>query len=60
MEIDFKALSPEQNKILREILSICKYFQATRSWNPPVSDQVLVQQAHEIGWKMTQLEKVSQ
>jgi len=59
MEIDFTKLFPEQEKLLREILGMCKYFQVTRSWNPPVSDGVLAQQAREIGWKMTQLEKVS-
>jgi hypothetical protein len=59
MEIDFSKLSPEQDKILREILGICKYFQSTRTWNPPVSDGVLAQQARELGWKITQLEKVS-
>jgi hypothetical protein len=60
MEIDFSKLSPEQDKLLREILSTCRYFQLSRTWNPPVSDGVLVQQAREIGWKMEQLNRVSQ
>jgi hypothetical protein len=60
MEIDFTKLSPEQVKILREILKTCQYFQATRTWNPPISETVLAGQAREIGWRMEQLEKVSQ
>jgi hypothetical protein len=56
--IDFKNLSAEQEKILREILSICKYFATTRGWKPPVCDVVLADRAREIGWKMLQLEKV--
>jgi hypothetical protein len=58
MEIDFKKLSPEQDKILREILATCSYLQAASAWKPPVSEDVLAQQARELGWKFTQLEKV--
>ena len=60
MEIDFKKLSPEQDKILREILTTCRYLQVSSAWNPPVSDDVLSRQARELGWKFTQLEKSSQ
>lgn len=58
MEIDFKKLSPEQDTILREILSVCRYFQVSRTWHPPVSDGILVREARELGWKMEKLETV--
>jgi hypothetical protein len=32
MEIDFKKLSPEQEKIFREILGVCHYFQHAARW----------------------------
>jgi hypothetical protein len=48
MEIDFTKLSPEQVKILREILKTCQYFQISNAWNPPVSDDVLARQAREL------------
>jgi hypothetical protein len=59
MEINFSKLSPEQDKLLREILGICRYFQVSRTWIPSVGDDVLARQAREIGWKIAQLEKVS-
>jgi len=58
-DLDFKNLSPIQESVLREILSICKYLQQASRWNPPVSDTVLAQQAREIAWRMQQLEKVA-
>jgi hypothetical protein len=59
MELDFKSLTPEQEKILREILVICHYFQQATRWVPAVSDDVFAKQAREIAWKMAKLEKVS-
>jgi len=58
-KIDFKNLSDEQERLLQEILKVCKYFQVTRSWNPSVSDGVLAEQARELGWKFSQLERLS-
>jgi len=60
MEIDFKNLQPEQEKILREILATCRYFQVASSWRPTVSDDVLAGYARELGSKCSQLERVSQ
>jgi hypothetical protein len=59
-ELDFKQLSPEQESLLRGILSICRYFQQATRWNPPVSDDVFARQARDIAWKMDQLNRVSQ
>jgi|HubBroStandDraft_4_1064222.scaffolds.fasta_scaffold1103580_2 hypothetical protein len=59
MDLDFKSLSPEQEKILREILGTCHYFQQAARWVPAVSDDVFARQAREIAWKMVKLEKVS-
>jgi hypothetical protein len=58
-DLDFKNLSSEQEKTLREIISISRYLQQASRWNPPVSDTVLAQQAREIAWRMLQLEKVA-
>jgi hypothetical protein len=59
MEIDFSKLSPDQEKILREILGICHYFQQATRWVPAVSDDVFASQARQIAWKMDQLKRVS-
>jgi hypothetical protein len=59
MEINFSKLSPEQEKILRDILGICHYFQQATRWVSAVSDDVFAKQAREIAWKMVKLEKVS-
>jgi hypothetical protein len=58
-ELDFKTLSPEQEKILREILATCRYFQQATRWVPTISDDVLAKQARQIAWKMDQLKRVS-
>jgi hypothetical protein len=57
--LDFKSLSPEQEKVLRDILVICRYFQQASRWVPAISDDVFAKQAREIARKMSELEKVS-
>ena len=54
-DLDFKNLSPEQEKILREILVICRYFAQATTWRPAVDDQVLARQARDIALKMKSL-----
>jgi len=57
MGIDFGNLSPEQDKLLREILSTCRCLRFACKNN--VSDDVLVKQAQDLGFKYSQLERVS-
>jgi hypothetical protein len=52
--IDFKNLSAEQDKMLREILEVCYYFSATRRFN--ISDETYAEQARSLGFKFQQLE----
>jgi hypothetical protein len=59
MEINFSKLSSEQEKILRDILVICYYFQQATRWVPAISDDVLAKQAHYIASQMEQLKRVS-
>jgi len=60
MEIDFKKLSPEQDEILREILSICEFFQVTLGWDPPLSYRDLVEKTRKLGCWMESLDGVSE
>jgi hypothetical protein len=53
--LDFKNLSAEQEKVLREILVTCHYFQLARRCN--VGDNVYAQQAEDLGFKFQQLER---
>jgi hypothetical protein len=59
MDIKFNALTPEQEKLLREILTICHFFQTSLSGRLTPADNVLASLAKEIGIKMLQLERVS-
>ncbi len=54
-KLNLRDLSPEQEKILQEILVICHYFQQATRW--AVSDDVLAKQAREIAWKMELLNR---
>jgi hypothetical protein len=56
-DLDFKKLSPEQEKALWEILAVCRYLSVSRTWN--LSDEMLARQAREIAIKTAQLEKLS-
>jgi hypothetical protein len=51
---NFKDLSVEQEKILRDILEVCSYFSSARHNN--VADDTLAGQAKEIGFKFQQLQ----
>jgi hypothetical protein len=53
--LDFKNLSAEQEKVLREILETCDYFHSARHCNVP--DGAFAEQARALGSKFQQLER---
>jgi len=56
MALDFKNLSPEQEKVLQELLKICETTLLIVKFTP---DEFLVRQAREIACKKERLNKIS-
>jgi hypothetical protein len=56
MALDFKNLSPEQEKLLVELLKVCDVTLSIVKFTP---DEILVRQAKEICNKMKQLKAIS-
>jgi hypothetical protein len=58
MKIDLRNISAEQEQIILDIIKTCKYLRDAREYN--IGDDVIVNQARELGFMYQKLEKVSQ
>jgi hypothetical protein len=53
--LNLKDLSPEQEKIVQKIWSICEYLEASRTWN--IEDSLIKEQARSIAFAMIDFRK---
>jgi hypothetical protein len=53
--LNLKDLSPEQEKIVQKIWSVCEYLEASRTWN--IEDSLVREQARNIAFAMADFRK---